>query len=276
MSNKIITFGNERKVCALGQGTWGMGKSSALRKDEINALRHGIDLGMNVIDTAEMYDNEELVGEAIRDCREKAFVVSKVLPGNAGYLETKRACERSLRRLGIECINLYLLHWKGRYDFSETVRAFVELKQEGKIESWGMSNLDVPDMEKVISLPYGEDCATNQVLYNLRDRGVEFDLLPWCLQHGMPVMAYSPIGEGRLKNDASLAMIAERHDATPAQIALAWVLRVDGVMAIPKAGSLKHVEENFNSMSIELTEEDLRDLDANFPAPTHKIPLAGW
>ncbi len=276
MSNKVVILGNKRQLCALGQGTWGMGKSSARRKDEIKALRHGLELGMSVIDTAEMYDNEELVGEAIRDCRDKAFVVSKVLPGNAGYLETKRACERSLRRLGIECINLYLLHWIGRYDFSETIKAFVELKQEGKIEFWGMSNLDVADMEKVISLPHGEDCVTNQVLYNLKDRGVEFDLLPWSLQHGMPVMAYSPIGEGKLRNDVTLASIAERHGATPAQIALAWVLRRDGVMAIPKAGSMKHVEENFNSMSIELTEEDLCELDAHFPAPSHKIPLAGW
>lgn len=272
-STPYVCFPDGRQVCPIGQGTYQMGRH---RKEEIQALRRGIDLGMNVIDTAEMYDTEDLVGEAVRHCREQAFIVSKVLPGNAGYEGTKRACERSLRRLGTDYIDLYLLHWIGRYPFSETVRAFTELQQEGKIVRWGMSNLDVKDMEHILALPKGTACAANQVLYNLKERGIEFDLLPWSRRHGIPIMAYTPLGEGRLRHHKTLAEIARRHDATPTQVMLAWMTRQPGIIAIPKAGSLVHVEENARSLDLTLTEEDLHEIDQTFPAPTQKIPLAGW
>lgn len=264
------------QVCALGQGTWNMGKSPSRRAEEIEALRTGIELGMTVIDTAEMYGNEELVGEAVHDCRDKVFLVSKVLPSNASYRGTKEACERSLFKLSTDRIDLYLLHWKGTHPFSETVRAMLELQREGKILCWGVSNIDVPDMERICALPGGETCTANQVLYNLKERGVEYDLIPWSLERGMPVMAYSPVGEGTLAGDGLLAEIAREHEVMPVQIALAWAMRHPGVMAIPKAGSTAHVRDNFRSLSIELTEDDCRRLDAAFPAPVHKIPLAGW
>ena len=268
-----ITFRDGQQVCPLGQGTYQMGRR---RNEEIKALRRGVDLGLTLIDTAEMYGTEDLVGEAVRDCRGQAFIVSKVLPSNASYEETKRACERSLRRLGTDYIDLYLLHWIGRYPFAETVRALVELQQEGKIRQWGMSNLDVADMEQILSLPHGKDCAANQVLYNLKDRGIEYDLIPWSEQHGIPVMAYTPLGEGRLRNHKTLIEIAHRHNATPTQIMLAWVMCTRNIIAIPKASSIAHVEENARSLDISLTEEDLRDIDKAFPAPSHKIHLAGW
>ena len=271
--DKHVTFRNGQQVCPLGQGTYQMGRR---RNEEIQALRRGIDLGLTLIDTAEMYDTEDLVGEAVRDCREQAFIVSKVLPSNASYEGTKRACERSLRRLGTDYIDLYLLHWIGRYPFSETVRALVELQQEGKIRQWGMSNLDVSDMERILSLPHGKDCAANQVLYNLKDRGIEYDLIPWSEEHKIPVMAYTPLGEGRLRNHKTLIEIARRHNATSTQIMLAWVMRTQNVIAIPKASSIAHVEENARSLDISLTEEDLHDIDKVFPAPTHKVRLAGW
>lgn len=273
MEQRLITFPDGQQVCPLGQGTYQMG---CRRSEEIQALRRGIELGLTLIDTAEMYGTEDLVGEAVKNCRDKTFIVSKVLPSNASYEGTKRACERSLRRLGTDYIDLYLLHWIGRYPFSETIRALVELQQEGKIRQWGMSNLDVDDMEHILSLPHGKDCAANQVLYNLKERGVEFDLLPWSMRHAMPVMAYTPIGEGSLRNHPLLKRIAQKHNATPTQIALAWVMRNPGVMAIPKASGIGHVEENFRSLSISLSEDDLDELDSAFPAPQHKIPLAGW
>lgn len=276
LEKRMITFSNGSRVCALGQGTWKMGQTTARRAEEIRALRRGIDLGLTVIDTAEMYGNEELVGEAIRDCRDGVFLVSKVLPDNASYQGTKLACERSLRRLRTECLDLYLLHWKGRHPYEETVRAMTELRQEGKIRMWGVSNMDVADMERFYNIPDGRTCAANQVLYNPNERGIEYDLLPWSANNQMPVMAYSPVGEGRLANHKTLTKIARRHEATPVQIALAWVMRHPGVIAIPKAGSVAHVEENHRSLSIRLTEEDLQELDAAFPAPARKIPLAGW
>ena len=273
MRNRLITFRSGQQVCPLGQGTYQMGRR---RSEEIQALRRGIDLGLTLIDTAEMYGTEDLVGEAVRGCRDKAFIVSKVLPSNASYEGTKRACERSLWRLGTDYIDLYLLHWIGRYPFAETVRALVELQQEGKIRQWGMSNLDVDDMERILTLPHGKECAANQVLYNLKDRGIEYDLIPWSEQHHIPVMAYTPLGEGRLRNHKALTDIARRHDATTVQIMLAWVMRTKNVIAIPKASSAAHVEENARCLDISLTEEDLRDIDKAFPAPTHKIHLAGW
>ena len=271
--DKHVTFRNGQQVCPLGQGTYQMGRR---RNEEIQALRRGIDLGLTLIDTAEMYGTEDLVGEAVRGCRDKAFIVSKVLPNNASYEGTKRACERSLRRIDTDYIDLYLLHWIGRYPFSETVRALVELQQEGKIRQWGMSNLDVDDMEHILALPYGRDCAANQVLYNLKDRGIEYDFIPWSGQHQIPVMAYTPLGEGRLRNHKTLIEIARRHNATSTQIMLAWVMRTQNVIAIPKASSIAHVEENARSLDISLTEEDLHDIDKAFPAPTHKVRLAGW
>lgn len=272
----MITFSNGSQVCPLGQGTWKMGQSAARRTEEIRALRRGIDLGLNIIDTAEMYGNEEMVGEAIRDCRNEVFLVSKVLPNNASYRGTKLACERSLRRLDTDYLDLYLLHWRGSHPFAETVRAMTELQQEGKIRMWGVSNMDVSDMERFYNIPDGRTCAANQVLYNLNERGIEYDLLPWSANHEMPVMAYSPVGEGRLTSHKTLTEIARRHEATPVQIALAWVMRHPDVIAIPKAGSVGHVEENYLSLSIHLTENDLQELDAAFPAPSRKIPLAGW
>ena len=269
----MITFRDGRQVCPLGQGTYQMGRR---RAEEIQALRRGIDLGLTLIDTAEMYGTEDLVGEAVRGCRDRAYIVSKVLPGNASYEGTKRACERSLRRLGTDYIDLYLLHWIGRYPFSETVRALVELQQEGKILSWGMSNLDVADMERILSLPHGKDCAANLVLYNLKDRGIEYDLIPWSEQHKIPVMAYTPLGEGRLRNNKVLLDIARRHGATPTQVMLSWIMRTGNVIAIPKASSMTHVEENARSLDLTLTDEDLKNIDKAFPAPTHKVRLVGW
>lgn len=272
MSHTII-FSNGQKISSLGQGTYQMGRR---RSEEIRTLRRGIELGMTLIDTAEMYGNEDLVGEAVRDCRNQVFLISKVLPGNANYEGTKRACERSLRHLGTDRIDLYLLHWMGPYPFSETVRAMVELQREGKIIRWGMSNLDVADMERILALPHGTDCATNQVLYNLKDRGIEYDLLPWSKCHNMPVMAYTPLGEGKLRDHRTLVEIARRHNVTPTQIMLAWIMRTSNVIAIPKASRIVHVEENFRSLDIRLTDEDLQEIDAAFPVPTRKIPLAGW
>lgn len=269
----MITFPGGQQVCPLGQGTYQMGRK---RSEEIAAIRKGIDLGMTLIDTAEMYGTEGLVGEAVSDCRDKTFVVSKVLPSNASYEGTKRACEQSLKRLNTDYIDLYLLHWIGRYPFSETVRAMTELQQEGKILQWGMSNLDVTNMEQIISLPQGGDCAANQVLYNLQERGIEYDLVPWSERHHMPIMAYTPLGDGRLRNHKTLVEIAHRHDATPTQVMLAWIIRNGNIIAIPKASSIAHVEENARSLDLSLTEEDLNDIDKAFPAPTHKIRLAGW
>lgn len=268
-----VIFSDKRGICQLGQGTYKMGRRA---KEEIQALRRGIDLGMTLIDTAEMYGTEELVGKAVTGCRDKAFLVSKVLPGNASYEGTKQACERSLRKLSTDRIDLYLLHWIGQYPFSETVRAMTELQREGKIIRWGMSNLDVLDMERILALPQGTDCAANQVLYNLKDRGIEYDLLSWSETHHIPVMAYTPLGEGRFRNHRTLVEIARRHHATPTQIMLAWVMRNPNVIAIPKASSIVHVEENFHSLDLELTDEDLLEIDKEFPAPTRKIPLAGW
>lgn len=268
-----ITFSDRQKICPLGQGTYQMGRRP---KEEIQALRRGIELGMTLIDTAEMYGTEELVGKAVADCRDKVFLVSKVLPGNASYEGTKRACERSLRKLSTDRIALYLLHWIGQYPFSETVRAMAELQQEGKIVHWGMSNLDVDDMKRIVSLPHGRDCVANQVLYNLKNRGVEYDLLPWSEARNIPLMAYTPLSEGRLRNHRTLIEIAYRHNAIPTQIMLSWVMRNPNVIAIPKASSIAHVEENARSLDIFLTEEDLLEIDKAFPAPIRKIPLAGW
>jgi len=267
---------NNRNVLPLGQGTWNMGDVDAHRKAELEALRTDIDLGMTIIDTAEMYGNgrsERLVGEAIQGQRGKVFLISKVLPSNASRQGTIKACENSLKRLQTDYLDMYLLHWQGRYPFEETVEAMLQLRQEGKIRDWGVSNMDVAEMEEFYSIPGGNTCAANEVVYNLTRRGIEYDLIPWCRKNNIPVIAYSPVEQGRLLNHKLLSEIARRHNATPTQIALAWVIRNPGVIAIPKAVSAKHVEENFKSLSIELTEEDLQQIDKVFPAPTRKMPL---
>jgi diketogulonate reductase-like aldo/keto reductase len=247
-----------------------MGESKARGSEEAMALRHGIELGMTLIDTAEMYGDggaEEVVGEAIRGRRDDVFIVSKVLPSNASQAGVLGACERSLKRLGTDRIDLYLLHWRGSVPFEETLGAFESLKRAGKIRTFGVSNLDVEDMEEWIALPEGQAVATDQVLYNLGRRGIEFDLLPWCRQRRIPIMAYSPIEQGRLPAHAALRSVAERHGASPAQIALAWVLRYPDVIAIPKAVRLEHVKENRAAADIVLKHEDLAELDAAFPPP---------
>ena len=273
---KTIRFSDETEICALGQGTWNMGRNPLKRKQETEALLTGLDLGMTMIDTAEMYANEEFVGKVIEGRRNDVFLVSKVLPENASIEGTIRACERSLRKLNTDRLDLYLLHWKGHHPFEDTVEAMNRLVRDGKILRWGMSNIDVPDMEKIVEMPGGASCDANQVLYNLGERGVEYDLIPWSQEYYMPVIAYSPIAEGKLLKNPILGQMAEKHSVTPAQIALAWTIRLDGVMAIPKASSADHVKDNFKALDIVLDESDLRLIDSVFPAPTKRIPLAGW
>jgi diketogulonate reductase-like aldo/keto reductase len=253
-----------------------MGERGADRRAEADALRLGLDLGLTLIDTAEMYADggaEEVVREAISGRREEAFLVSKVYPQNASRTRMARACEASLRRMGVEAMDLYLLHWRGGVPLAETVEAFERLIEAGKIRRWGVSNLDVDDLEELgAALP---DCATDQVLYNLEARGPEYDLLPFCRDRGMPVMAYSPVGQGgRLLRNPALKAVAARHRTGPAAIALAFTLRQPGVIAIPKAGDPAHLRENAAARDIVLTEQDLRELDAAFPPPKRKQALA--
>ncbi|MFE9005888.1 aldo/keto reductase [Streptomyces sp. NPDC007875] len=263
------------RIPLLGQGTWHIGDAPRRRADEVAALRHGLDLGMTLVDTAEMYGSgasEELVGEAIADRRDEVFLVSKVLPGHADRSGTIAACEDSLRRLGTDRLDLYLLHWRGRIPLEETLEAFAELTGSGKIRHWGVSNFDVSDMTDLVSTSGGDGVAVDQVLYNLTRRGVEYDLMPWCHRRDIPLMAYSPIEQGRLLRSGALREVARAHGATPAQVALAWVLR-QGVAAIPKAGRVDHVEENHAALELELTREDLEALDRAFPPPTGPVPL---
>ncbi len=260
----------------LGQGTWNMGDDPSRRREELDALRTGIEFGLTLIDTAEMYGDgrsESLVGEAIAGQRDKVFLVTKVLPSNASRKGTVRACEASLKRMRTDRVDLYLLHWSGSYPLEETVRGFEDLLAAGKIRSWGVSNLDLEEMEKLVALPGGKACAANQVLYNLSRRGIEFDLLPWSQQHGIPVMAYSPVEQGRILGNKALKEVALRLGATPAQVALAWVLRQVGVVAIPKAASVTHVRENRNALELRLDVQDLADLDREFRAPRGPMPL---
>ena len=270
-----VTLNDGNKIPAVGFGVFLIPNDGPAYDAVLSALK----AGYRHIDTAAAYFNESDVGKAVRDSgipREEIFITSKLWLQDYGYEAAKKGLETSLGKLGMDYIDLYLLHWIGRYPFSETVRALVELQQEGKIRQWGMSNLDVEDMERSLSLPHGKDCAANQVLYNLKDRGIEYDLIPWSMQHHIPVMAYMPLGEGQLRNHKILMEIARRHDATPTQVMLAWVMRTQNVIAVPKASSIAHVEENARSLDISLTEEDMRDIDKAFPAPTHKIHLAGW
>jgi diketogulonate reductase-like aldo/keto reductase len=266
------------RIPVLGQGTWHMAEDPRRRGDEIVALRLGIDLGMTLIDTAEMYADggaEKLVGEAIKGRRDEVFLVTKVLPQNATQRGTVAACDRSLKRLGVDEIDLYLLHWRGTIPLEETLDAFDTLIGAGKIRNWGVSNFDINDMQDLVDLPGGDEVATDQVLYNLVRRGIEHDLLPWCRRSGLPIMAYSPIEQGRVLRHPALQAIAERHPgATPAQVALAWVLRQDDVCAIPQSGKLEHVRENRGALDVRLTAQDFADLDLAFPPPSRKQPLA--
>ncbi|WP_237215802.1 aldo/keto reductase [Falsiroseomonas oryziterrae] len=271
----VVRLPDRTEVPALGQGTWRMGERRSDRRAEAAALRLGLDLGMTLIDTAEMYGEggaEEVVAEAIAGRRDEVFLVSKVYPHNASARALPRALDASLRRLRVERLDLYLLHWRGSVPLAETVEAMERARAAGKIARWGVSNLDVDDLEELG--PALRDCATDQVLWNLEARGVEFDLLPFCAKRGMPVMAYSPIGQGgALLSHRALAAIAARHGATPAQVALAFVLRRPGVIAIPKAADPAHVRQNAAARELRLTEQDLAELDAAFPPPKRKRPL---
>ena len=270
-----IQFSDGMKVPVLGQGTWKFGEGERDEAEEVAALRAGVELGMTLIDTAEMYGEgaaEKIVGRAIEGMRDRVFLVTKAYPHHASRRELPLACERSLQRLGTDVIDLYLLHWRGPTPLAETVEAFEALRASGKIRRWGVSNFDTDDMEELGAK--ADDCATNQVLYNPEARGIEFDLLPWCQERQMPVMAYSPVGQaGRLLKNKALLEVARRHDATTAQIAIAWALRQPGVIAIPKASDLDHVRENAAAASIKLTAEDLATIDTAYPPPTKKRPL---
>ena len=271
-----VTLPSGQTVPQLGQGTWHMGESGRMRKDEVAALKLGLDLGMTLIDTAEMYGNggaEEVVAEAVQGRRDECFIVSKVLAENSTRAGTIAACERSLKRLKTDRIDLYLLHWRGRPKLEETVSGFEALLTAGAIRAWGVSNFDVDDMEELIALKGGTACASNQVLYNLRRRGIEAGLLPWCRERGIPIQAYSPIEQGRLLRDRALTAVAIRHRATPAQIALAWVLRHKDTMVIPKAPMLEHVREHRAALDIKLTAQDLGELNRAFPPPKGRRPL---
>jgi len=263
-------------VPVFGQGTWFMGEDRREARRESDALRLGIDLGMTLIDTAEMYAGggaEEVVGEAIAGRRDEVFLVSKVLPSNASRQGTVLACERSLKRLRSETIDLYLLHWRGSYRLEETIAAFDDLMWAGKIRSWGVSNFDVDDMEEIVEASGGDKVATNQILYNLTRRGPEFDLMPWCRARKIPLMAYSPIEQGRLLRNAVLAEIAKECAATPAAVALAWVLSHEGIIAIPKSSNPDHIRSNRKAADLKLTAEQLARLERAFPAPGRKTAL---
>ncbi|MBB3320825.1 aldo/keto reductase [Atlantibacter sp. RC6] len=274
-------FSHSTPIPAIGQGTWYMGENAAQRRQEVAALQRGIDLGLTLIDTAEMYAEggaEKVVGEAIRGRRDEVYLVSKVYPWNAGGQKALAACEASLKRLGTDYLDLYLLHWRGNIPFEETIAAMESLMAQGKIGRWGVSNLDIDDMQTLWKLQGGQQCATNQVLYHLGSRGIEYDLLPWCAERHLPVMAYCPLAQaGRLRDDlmrnAVVNAIAREKNITAAQLLLAWVIRHPGVLAIPKASDMKHVEENVAALDVKLTAQDIEQLDAAFAPPDRKMPL---
>ena len=265
--NRRVYFPDGMSVPALGQGTWCMGQNPLKRNSEADAIRLGLDLGMKLIDTAEMYhDAEVVVGKAVKGRREDAYIVSKVLPGNASRKGTIKACEKSLKRMGVECMDLYLLHWPGSYPVRETLDAFVRLREQGKIAAFGVSNFGVSEMEEAWGCPGGTAIATNQVLYNLECREVEWELRAWCQQRKVPLMAYSPLNRGRLAVTA-LRGVAQRHDASPHQVALAWLLHQDNVIVIPKSARTEHIEENYAAAGISLTNADLEEIDRAFLPP---------
>ena len=263
-------------VPAFGLGTWHMGEDRRRAADETAAVRLGIELGMNLIDTAEMYGNghaEEIVAEASKGLRDRLFIVSKVLPYNASQRGVVEACERSLKRLNTDRIDLYLLHWRGSVPLADTLAGFERLRRDGKIRHHGVSNFNTEDMREWVALSGGETVAANQILYNLSRRGPEFELIPWCRERGVAIMAYSPLEQGRMLNNRGLREIASRHGATPAQVALAWLLRQEGMIVIPKATKLDHARENRAAADLRLDDEDLAALDRAFPPPTSRTPL---
>jgi len=273
---KTVTLPSGEKVPAFGMGAWNIGDRRADRGEEIATLRLGLDLGARLIDTAEMYGDgrsETLVGEAIAGRRDEVFLVSKVLPENASRKGTVAACERSLKRLGTDRIDLYLLHWRGSVPFAETVEGFLALQKAGKIRHFGVSNLDLADMRQWCALPGGGAVAANQLLYNLTRRGIEFDLLPWLRERRIPVMAYSPIEQARLVADPKLKKFAAAHGMTPAQAALAWLLARDDILVIPKTGRRERLKENLGALEKPLDAAQLAELDRLFPPPTRAQPL---
>jgi len=272
-----VRLPNGETVPALGLGTWRMGERAGARADEVKALHHGLDLGMTLIDTAEMYGEggaEEIVGEVLKTRRDEVFLVTKVYPHNASFMGVQDACARSLKRLGVDGVDLYLLHWPGSHPIAETVESFEKLVQDGKTRMWGVSNFDVAEMTELAAVAHGGNCATNQVLYNLTRRGIEHDLLPLMERKSMPIMAYSPLEQGRRMNADGLDRVAKRHGVAPLQIALAWTLRRQDVISIPKAVKPAHLDQNRAALDIVLTDDDLAELDTAFPPPTGKVTLA--
>ncbi len=273
----VVTFPDGATVPALGFGTWRMGESARRRAAEVAAVKLALDLGMTAIDTAEMYGDgaaEEIVGEAIAGRRDEAFIVSKVYPHNAGAKSAIAACERSLKRLKTDRLDLYLLHWRGRIPLAETVGAFERLRRDGKIVRWGVSNFDAGDLRELDAIPSGRHCAANQVLYHLGERGIEWQVTAHCHARQMPIMAYSPVGQGALLADRKLRTLATNAAVTPAQLAIAWLLQRPNVVAIPKAMQPAHVRENREAAGIVLDAAMLAALDAAFPPPRRATPLA--
>jgi diketogulonate reductase-like aldo/keto reductase len=274
---KHVTLPGGERVPALGLGTWRMGETAGKRGEEVAVLRQGLYLGLNLIDTAEMYGEggaEEIVAKAVAGRRDKVFIVSKVYPHNASRDGVVAACERSLARLATGMIDLYLLHWRGTVPLAETVEGFERLKRDGKIRHWGVSNFDAADMIELSALEAGPACAANQVKYHLGQRGIEWDLLPEMQKRGIAVMAYSPLGQGGLLRDATLARVARRHETAPASVALAWAMRHDGLIAIPKTADPAHLTEIVAALDVKLDEEDFAELDAAFPPPSRPSALS--
>jgi diketogulonate reductase-like aldo/keto reductase len=279
-----VVFADGARWPALGLGTWRYGEHASRRAAEVGALRVALEIGYRVIDTAEMYGDggaETVVGEAVSGAlrdrlvdRDKLFIVTKVYPHNAGRSTMRIACEASLRRLRLDRIDLYLLHWRGDVPLTETVGAFEDLLADGRIARWGVSNFDTADLMELQALPGGRACAANQVYLSLSERSAEFDLLPWQRRHTMPMMAYSPIDQGALARHDVLSRIARRHGATPVQVALAALLALTGVMAIPKSSDAARLRENWGALSLHLTSEDRAELERAFPPPRKKRPLA--
>ncbi|SFQ22159.1 aldo/keto reductase [Salibacterium halotolerans] len=281
VQHRTLTLPDKTELPVIGQGTWHMGEKPDQKEDEVRALQLGLDLGMTVIDTAEMYGSggaEQIAGEAVQGRRDEAFIVSKVLPNNAGGSRLIQACEESLKRMGTEYVDLYLLHWRGGFSLEDTVEGMEKLKRDGKIRRWGVSNLDTADMQELWQNDNAASCQTNQVLYHLGSRGVEYDLLPWMRKNRLPMMAYCPLAQGgalrrRMLEHPRIQEIAEGHNASAMQILLAWVIQAGDILAIPKAMQTQHVYDNAEAARIHLTEEDCRTLDQAFPAPDRKQPL---
>lgn len=279
---KTISLNDGASMSALGMGTWFMGDSPELFNQEVDALRRGIELGMTVIDTAEMYGegrSEKLVGKVIEDCRDQVFLVSKVLPSHASEEALQKACEQSLERLGTDYLDMYLLHWRSGVPMQETVNGLEKLRKDGFIRRWGVSNFDVCDMQELLACDGGNHCQANQVLYHLGSRGVEFDLLPYLNKHKIAMMGYSPLAQaGKLRREllgcAPLRQVADELDADPFQVMLAWSIRDSNVMTIPKASTIAHIESNAKAAQLQFSQTQLEMLDRAFPTPSHKVPLA--